>query len=100
MAIFKQLSAVPHEQVRNFRNDMYLMSEAIRIMLKSGKPELAAGDVSILKNYKGHIGPGHAFYPAVGKSSCRSGVRPWHHGGWKRIRGDVGEKIGKNHLTR
>ena len=30
---------VPNEQVRNFRNDMYLTSEAMRIMQKSGKPE-------------------------------------------------------------
>src|SRR5215475_5327909 len=38
MAQFKQLAAVPHENVRNFRNDMYLVSEALRLMQKSGKP--------------------------------------------------------------
>src|SRR6202050_3897365 len=46
MAIFKELSKVPNTQVRNFRNDMYLVSEAIRLMLKSGKPEIAAGDAA------------------------------------------------------
>ena len=43
MAQFKELSAVPRTQVRNFRNDMYLVSEALRLMQKSGKPVLAAG---------------------------------------------------------
>src|SRR5277367_3699208 len=47
MAIFKELSKVPHTQVRNFRNDMYLVSEAIRLMQKSGKPEIAAGDMAV-----------------------------------------------------
>jgi hypothetical protein len=55
MAIFKELAKVPHEQVRNFRNDMYLMSEGLRIMQKSGKPVLATADVAVLKNYKKHI---------------------------------------------
>ena len=46
MAIFKQLSAVPHEHVRNFRNDMYLMSEGIRLMQKSKKPEMSAAGIA------------------------------------------------------
>jgi PiT family inorganic phosphate transporter len=32
MAQFKELAKVPREQVRNFRNDMYVVSETIRIM--------------------------------------------------------------------
>jgi PiT family inorganic phosphate transporter len=38
MAI-KQLSAVPHDRVGNFRSDMYLMSEGIRLMQKSKTPK-------------------------------------------------------------
>jgi hypothetical protein len=55
MAIFKELKSVPQDRVRNFRNDMYLASEAIRLMQKSGKPVFAAADVAILKNYKSHV---------------------------------------------
>jgi PiT family inorganic phosphate transporter len=99
MAIFKQLSAVPHEQVRNFRNDMYLMSEGIRIMLKSGKPELAAGDVSVLKNYKGHIDQATRFIPLWVKVAVALALGLGTMVGWKRIVVTVGEKIGKNHLT-
>ena len=38
MSIFKLLSKVPPDRTRNFRNDMYLVSEALRLMQKSGKP--------------------------------------------------------------
>src|SRR6202007_669625 len=31
MALFKDLAKVPNDKVRNFRNDMYLASEAIRL---------------------------------------------------------------------
>jgi len=56
MAQFKELALVPQTQVRNFRNDMYLVSEALRLMQKSGKPAFAAADVAVLKNYKSHVG--------------------------------------------
>ena len=39
--IYEDLKAVPQDQVRNFRNDMYLASEALRLMQKSGKPEFS-----------------------------------------------------------
>jgi hypothetical protein len=51
-AVATDLARVPNDQVRNFRNDMYLTSEALRIMQKSGEPQLAATDVAVLKNYK------------------------------------------------
>ena len=38
MALYKELKAVPQDKVRNFRNDMYVVSEALRLMQKSGKP--------------------------------------------------------------
>src|SRR6266436_6856951 len=40
MALFKELAKVPNDKVRNFRNDMYLASEALRLMQKSGKPSV------------------------------------------------------------
>jgi inorganic phosphate transporter, PiT family len=99
MAIFKELSKVPHTQVRNFRNDMYLVSEAIRLMLKSGKPEIAAGDVAVLKNYKTHIDRATRFIPLWVKVAVALALGLGTMVGWKRIVVTVGEKIGKNHLT-
>jgi len=99
MAIFKELSKVPHAQVRNFRNDMYLVSEAIRLMQKSGTPKLAASDVAVLKNYKSHIDKATRFIPLWVKVAVALALGLGTMVGWKRIVVTVGEKIGKNHLT-
>jgi inorganic phosphate transporter, PiT family len=99
MALFKDLAKVPHEQVRNFRNDMYLASEALRIMQKSGKPQLAATDVAVLKNYKTHIDRATRFIPLWVKVAVALALGLGTMVGWKRIVVTVGEKIGKNHLT-
>jgi len=99
MSQFKQLAAVPREHVRNFRNDMYLVSEALRLMQKSGKPQLAAADVSVLKNYKGHIDKATRFIPLWVKVAVALALGHDALPIWKRIVVTVGEKIGKNHLT-
>lgn len=99
MAQFKELSQVPSDKVRNFRNDMYLVSEAIRLMQKSGKPAFAAGDVAILKNYKTHIDHSTRFIPLWVKVAVALALGLGTMVGWKRIVVTVGEKIGKTHLT-
>jgi PiT family inorganic phosphate transporter len=99
MAMFKELGKVPNDKVRNFRNDMYLASEALRIMQKSGKPVLAAADVAVLKNYKGHVDKATRFIPLWVKVAVALALGLGTMVGWKRIVVTVGEKIGKNHLT-
>jgi inorganic phosphate transporter, PiT family len=99
MAMFKELAKVPNEQVRNFRNDMYLASEAIRLMQKSGKPALASADVAVLKNYKKHVDLATRFIPLWVKVAVALALGLGTMVGWKRIVVTVGEKIGKNHLT-
>jgi PiT family inorganic phosphate transporter len=99
MAQFKDLKNVPNDQVRNFRNDMYLTSEALRIMQKSGKPEISTGDAAVLKNYKGHIDKATRFIPLWVKVAVAIALGLGTMVGWKRIVVTVGEKIGKNHLT-
>ena len=63
MALYKELKAVPQDKVRNFRNDMYVASEALRLMQKSGNPSFATADSAILKNYKKHIDNATKFIP-------------------------------------
>ena len=99
MSMFKDLSRIPNDQVRNFRNDMYLASEAIRLMQKSGKPEMAAADVAALKNYKQHVDLATRFIPLWVKVAVALALGLGTMVGWKRIVVTVGEKIGKNHLT-
>jgi PiT family inorganic phosphate transporter len=99
MAIFKELKSVPQKEVRNFRNYMYLASEAIRLMQKSGKPVFAAADAAVLKNYKSHVDRATRFIPLWVKVATALALGLGTMVGWKRIVITVGEKIGKNHLT-
>ena len=99
MSQFKELAAVPRERVRNFRNDMYLVSEALRIVQKTGTPKFAAADVAILKNYKSHIDKATRFIPLWVKVAVALALGLGTMVGWKRIVVTVGERIGKTHLT-
>ena len=88
MALFKELKNVPQEHVRNFRNDMYVASEALRLMQKSGKPALAAADVAVLKNYKGHIDQATRFIPLWVKVAVALALGMGTMVGWKEDRRD------------
>jgi inorganic phosphate transporter, PiT family len=96
---FKELGQVPEERVRNFRNDMYLTSEALRLLKKSGAAEISALDWTILDNYKKHIDKATKFIPTWVKVAVALALGLGTMVGWKRIVVTVGEKIGKDHLT-
>ena len=44
VANFKELGRVPENQVRNFRNDMYLVSESLRLLKKNDTANISASD--------------------------------------------------------
>jgi len=98
-ANYKELRYIPQDQVRNFRNDMYLVSEALRIMQKSKVHEFSAGDEAVLANYKKHIDYATKFIPTWVKVAVALALGLGTMIGWKRIVITVGEKIGKDHLT-
>lgn len=97
--LFGELRKVPNDRVRNFRNDMYLVSEALRLMQKTHQPEIAAGDWLVLNNYKKHIDHATRFIPGWVKVAVAMALGLGTMVGWKRIVVTVGEKIGKDHLT-
>jgi inorganic phosphate transporter, PiT family len=99
MALYKELKSVPQDKVRNFRNDMYVVSEALRLMNKSHQPEFSAADSAILANYKHHIDNATKFIPTWVKVAVALALGMGTMIGWKRIVITVGEKIGKDHLT-
>jgi len=99
MSQYGQLKAVPQDKVRNFRNDMYVVSEALRLMQKSHKPEFSTADAAVLKNYKAHIDNATKFIPSWVKVAVALALGMGTMIGWKRIVVTVGEKIGKEHLT-
>jgi PiT family inorganic phosphate transporter len=99
MSLYKDLAKVPDDQVRNFRNDMYVVSEAIRLMQKSKQPTMNANDNAVLTNYKKHIDGATRFIPSWVKVAVALALGLGTMVGWKRIVVTVGEKIGKDHLT-
>src|SRR5271168_1824864 len=99
MALYKELRSVPADRVRNFRNDMYIVSEALRLMKKSGQPQISAADDAVLTNYKKHLDMATRFIPGWVKVAVALALGLGTMVGWKRIVVTVGEKIGKDHLT-
>jgi PiT family inorganic phosphate transporter len=99
MARFKELKQVPPDQTRNFRNDLYLVGEAVHLIEKTGHPEVTSSDMAILKNYKHHVDQATRFIPGWVKVAVAIALGLGTMVGWKRIVVTVGEKIGKDHLT-
>jgi inorganic phosphate transporter, PiT family len=99
MASYKDLKSVPPEKTRNFRNDMYLVSEALRLMEKTRVPTIGPADADVLKNYRKHIDKATKFIPPWVKVAVAIALGLGTMIGWKRIVVTVGERIGKDHLT-
>jgi len=99
VALYKEFKAVPPSQQTNVRNDMYVASEAIRLMQKTGKPAFTADENAALKNYKSKVDKATKFIPTWVKVAVALALGMGTMVGWKRIVVTVGEKIGKEHLT-
>jgi inorganic phosphate transporter, PiT family len=97
--LFHELRAIPQDRVRNFRNDLYLVGEALRLMQKSGNPKFSTADTAVLANYKKHVDNATKFIPTWVKVAVAMALGLGTMVGWKRIVVTVGEKIGKDHLT-
>ena len=96
---YGSLSKVPASQVSNTRNDMYLASEAIRVLSKDKASSLSAADVKTLTAYKKELDLSTKFIPIWVKICVAIALGLGTMIGWKRIVVTVGEKIGKEHLN-
>jgi PiT family inorganic phosphate transporter len=93
------LAAVPQDIVDNVRNNMYVSSEALRLMLAQKTPDFSAADTAVLKNYKGQLDHSIKFIPTWVKVAVAVALGLGTMVGWKRIVVTVGERIGKTHLN-
>jgi PiT family inorganic phosphate transporter len=96
---YGSLARVPIETVGNVRNDMYLSSEAIRLLDKSSPAPLDADAKASLKAFRGEVDGATKFIPLWVKVAVAIALGLGTMVGWKRIVITVGEKIGKTHLT-
>ncbi len=95
----QSLAQVPPMAVQNVRNDMYLTSEAIRLLVKDPAARLDADTLKNLKAFKAQIDNATKFIPLWVKVAVAVALGLGTMVGWKRIVVTVGEKIGKTHLT-
>ena len=95
---YGSLGAVPADMQANVRNQMYLTSESLKLVAKSG-PKMSADDAKIIANYKGFLDKSTRFIPTWVKVAVALALGLGTMVGWKRIVVTVGEKIGKTHLT-
>jgi inorganic phosphate transporter, PiT family len=96
---YGSLSKVPAAAVGNTRNDMYLASEAIRLLVKDKGAELSSDDIAILNDYKKSLDSATKFIPIWVKVAVAIALGLGTMMGWKRIVVTVGERIGKTHLS-
>ena len=99
VALYKEFKAVPPAQQANVRNDMYVASEALRLMQKNKQPAFTKDETAALANYKGKVDKATKFIPDWVKVAVALALGMGTMVGWKRIVVTVGEKIGKEHLT-
>ena len=99
VALYKVFKSVPAQDQTNVRNDMYVASEALRIMNKNHNPAFTAEETAALTNYKSKLDKSTKFIPDWVKVAVALALGLGTMVGWKRIVVTVGEKIGKDHLT-
>jgi PiT family inorganic phosphate transporter len=98
----KQNGSVAHtplDKVANLRNDMYLTSEAFRVLAKDKENELSAAEKKEIGDFKKELDLSTKFIPLWVKICVAIALGLGTMVGWKRIVVTVGEKIGKTHLT-
>ena len=99
VASYGSLAKVPAEATANVRNDMYLTSEAIRVMDKNKVGNFDADTQAKVDTFKEQIDTATRFIPLWVKVAVAIALGLGTMVGWKRIVITVGEKIGKTHLT-
>jgi PiT family inorganic phosphate transporter len=99
VALYKVFKSVPAQDQTNVRNDMYVASEAIRLMQKSNNPAFTPQENAALTNYKNKVDKATKFIPDWVKVAVALALGLGTMVGWKRVVVTVGEKIGKEHLT-
>jgi PiT family inorganic phosphate transporter len=99
VGLYKEFKSVPAGQQTNVRNDMYVASEAIRLIQKNKSVPFTPDENAALANYKGKVDKATKFIPTWVKVAVALALGMGTMVGWKRIVVTVGEKIGKEHLT-
>jgi len=99
VAPYKALNSVPAGEQANVRNDMYVVSETLRLMEKSGQPAFTPVESKVLDRYRAKLDKSTKYIPDWVKVAVALALGLGTMVGWRRIVVTVGERIGKEHLT-
>ena len=99
VALYGALKSVPAAEQTNVRNDMYVASEALRLMAKSNNPAFTPEETAALNTYKARVDKATKYIPDWVKVAVALALGLGTMVGWRRIVITVGEKIGKEHMT-
>jgi inorganic phosphate transporter, PiT family len=99
---FKQYGSIgrmPPSLVAEIRNDMYLVSESLRLLMRDRSSDLSADDIAKLRDYQRTLDQATKFIPLWVKIVVAIVLGAGTMIGWKRIVITVGERIGKARLS-
>ena len=99
VTLYKSFKSLPAREQSSVRNEMYIASEALRLMVKNHNPAFTGGESAALLNYKSQVDKGTRFIPDWVKVAVALALGLGTMVGWRRVVVTVGEKIGKEHLT-
>jgi PiT family inorganic phosphate transporter len=99
MVNYKSLANVPTDLVSNLRNDLYLVSEALKLVDKKKQLKVSAEDLKVFTTFHSAVDAATRFIPSWVKVAVALALGLGTMVGWRRIVVTVGEKIGKTHLT-
>ena len=89
-----------NDRVRNFRNDMYLVSEALRLMQKTKQPVFSTAGLGSARQLQEAHRQAHQVHPDLGEGRGGAGAGSGHHGRLEAHRGHGRRKDrqGSSHL--
>ena len=87
VALYKAFKSVPAKDQTNVRNDMYVASEAIRLMQKSGNPNFTDCRKRRPLELQEQGGQGYQVHPRLGQGCRGPGARAGNHGWLEAHRG-------------
>ncbi len=96
VGLYREFKDVPGTRQTNVRNDMYVASEAIRLMQKAKNPAFTPDESAALTNYKGKVDKATKFIPTWVKVAVALALGMGTMVGWKRIVVTVGEKMARS----
>ena len=98
VASYGSLAKVPAEATENVRNDMYLVLDTTKLVMKH-PDAFSADQQTAIKDFQGKLEAGTRFIPLWVKITVALALGLGTMIGWKRIVITVGERIGKQHMT-